>query len=536
MASFGQQFIASLTQPSYSEGMFKLGSLIGQAPALAAERKKKAEEYELLSSATNQAQASAVAGDPRALALNISKLEQLKAATPSIEQKKAIDSRIFQLRNLLPDVEKRGIQNEIKAVSTIDTTLKDLDTTTEQGKLLKETFENRKAELLKDPDVQKGYRQAQLDEFKFNQDQKTMLEQNYIQENQGKLLAAVQSNDQDRIDAVLDSAPDEFAAVTNDFITGAIRNQQVLNQFKENSLELKNKPLTDSQLDAIVQGLPEEVRSGLSQEIANYKDARKGWNEKTGWSGNTQAYQYAKQADKALRNAASDLARRSLFLDIDYKRKVRAQEEVIVRDAELALEDRPTDVNIQRRAEMITEEKDGEPTLEDRANALRQLQEENIEQNLRIINRYNPERAAELGYVAPENDSVMGLEDAFQTLTADPSEENQQFFKEVYGEPAFKLWQEQSGTETKPSALDTAFGVPAREVARVVRENVIEPVSGAVSLAGARREVGQAFNQFGGNLNAVSLESLELVQDDTGFSKANRDKIKKEIRKRRNNA
>ena len=41
MASFGQQFIASLTQPSYSEGMFKLGSTIGQAPALAAEREQR---------------------------------------------------------------------------------------------------------------------------------------------------------------------------------------------------------------------------------------------------------------------------------------------------------------------------------------------------------------------------------------------------------------------------------------------------------------------------------------------------------------
>jgi len=41
MARFGQSFIQSLTQPGYSQGMFDLGSTLGQAPALAKEKRER---------------------------------------------------------------------------------------------------------------------------------------------------------------------------------------------------------------------------------------------------------------------------------------------------------------------------------------------------------------------------------------------------------------------------------------------------------------------------------------------------------------
>lgn len=41
MAKFGQNFIQSLTNPGYSQGMFELGSALGQAPAKAKEKKAK---------------------------------------------------------------------------------------------------------------------------------------------------------------------------------------------------------------------------------------------------------------------------------------------------------------------------------------------------------------------------------------------------------------------------------------------------------------------------------------------------------------
>jgi hypothetical protein len=41
MAKFGQGFIQSLTQPGYSQGLFELGTALGQAPAVAAEKRER---------------------------------------------------------------------------------------------------------------------------------------------------------------------------------------------------------------------------------------------------------------------------------------------------------------------------------------------------------------------------------------------------------------------------------------------------------------------------------------------------------------
>ena len=41
MAKFGQSFVQSLTQPGYSQGMFDLGSTLGQAPAAAKEKRER---------------------------------------------------------------------------------------------------------------------------------------------------------------------------------------------------------------------------------------------------------------------------------------------------------------------------------------------------------------------------------------------------------------------------------------------------------------------------------------------------------------
>lgn len=51
MARFGQSFLASLTQPSYGQGLFELGGVIGGAPAAAADRKARQGMLEQLQTA-----------------------------------------------------------------------------------------------------------------------------------------------------------------------------------------------------------------------------------------------------------------------------------------------------------------------------------------------------------------------------------------------------------------------------------------------------------------------------------------------------
>jgi hypothetical protein len=69
MARFGQSFLASLTQPSYGQGLFELGGAIGGAPAAAAEKKRRDSMME---------QIAAASGDP----IKLAELQVQVAKTP----------------------------------------------------------------------------------------------------------------------------------------------------------------------------------------------------------------------------------------------------------------------------------------------------------------------------------------------------------------------------------------------------------------------------------------------------------------------
>ena len=525
MARFGRDFVRAATQPAYAQGLFTAAQQIGSAPA----RRRELERFNQTSRVEGQADASVVAGDPNALAMNIRRLQELMEQAPTIEEKRAINARISQLRSLTPATEAKGLQNEIRAVSTIDNTLETLDTTTEQGMKVKEALEARKIQLLQNPDVEQGYREAQVNEFKFKEVERSMKEQEYVLSKAKEFNTAIKSGDNDQVQAVLNTVPPEFAAVSQQYVTGAIRNNEVMNQFNERSISMKTAPMTDSEIDSIVQSLPEDVRGGIAAEVAAYKEAAKGWSDETQWSGNTLAYNKAKQVEKALREKATRLSERALFLDLAEDRRIAAQDRATIQEAELRMLDRPSDQAIERRAKMITKDKDGEPTLADRATALSQLTQENMEDNLEIINRIDPERAKELGY------ETIDISEAERVLTEDPTEENKQLFIRLYGSEAFSEWQSKNEdiaeTPDEQGALDIAFGVPVRAVGSAIQRKILDPASEAVTLAGARKSVGKAFRDFGGNLRSIPLEELQLVVNDKGFSRY-KDRIQEEINRR----
>ena len=87
MARFGQSFLASLTQPSYGKGLFELGTALGQAPAAAAEKKRRDAMMEEILAAS---------GDP----IKLAQLEVKNAKTPE-EQIRAQQNLATLQRNQL---------------------------------------------------------------------------------------------------------------------------------------------------------------------------------------------------------------------------------------------------------------------------------------------------------------------------------------------------------------------------------------------------------------------------------------------------
>jgi hypothetical protein len=532
MAKFGQGFIQSLTQPGYSQGLFELGTALGQAPAVAAEKKAEKDRLARLDESfakTMQGTAAAQQGDVAAVTRRMRELQSSMRLAKTTEEKSIYMKEIQSLQALVPGAQKTQQANQIKAVSSIDTTLENLDVSTDQGKLLKETLTNRKNELLKDPDVQQGYRKAQVDAFRFEEEERSMLQNQYLKTNQNVLLTAVRTKDQAEIDRVLSEVPDEFAGVASDFVAGAIRNENVLTAFNQTSTDLKSKPLTKAELDTIIADLPEEVKKTVAAELAAYEEAAKSWSPENGWSGNTKALGTLKQAEAALRKKVSTVGTQYIFNEIDQQNRIKNQEAVLVRSAQLAFEDTPSESSVVSRAKQDTTERDGEPTRQEYLQARADLISENQDKQLRIINRYDPDLAEEMGYA---EDEKMSIEEATELLNKDPSEENQAFYIIAYGQEAFDENFKGAVSSKDPSALETAFVTPVVETAKFVSESV-EPVSKAITLASARRTVGEAFNKYGGLLREIPLEVLELVANDKGFSKKNRDKINAEIDRRR---
>lgn len=151
MARFSQQFLQSLTQPSFGQGLFTAAKQLGATPTLMAEQQKKQQQlqrFDAISQLSGQAQASAIAGDPNALAESIKKLEALRDASPLLKEKQAIDARITQLRDLTRTARLQAQETANKAISQQIFQIKDLEsleTTTE--KLLK--VEGADAEAIK---------------------------------------------------------------------------------------------------------------------------------------------------------------------------------------------------------------------------------------------------------------------------------------------------------------------------------------------------------------------------------------------------
>ncbi|BCV04445.1 MAG: hypothetical protein CM15mV86_310 [uncultured marine virus] len=132
--------------------------------------------------------------------------------------------------------------------------------------------------------------------------------QQYIRDNQDEIQRAIQSGDKDQLDAVTDKIPPEFATITNQYITGAIRNNETVNKFKERSIALNTAPMSEAELDKILAELPEGAEEAMAPEIREYREAIKGWSDETQWSGNTNALTRARKAEAAIRSRMSGIA------------------------------------------------------------------------------------------------------------------------------------------------------------------------------------------------------------------------------------
>lgn len=448
MAKFSEQFLRAMTQPSYQEGLFTAARELGGLRGRLEQERGAMQRFDQLSKATGQAQASALSGDPNALALNIRRLEEIRDAAPTLEEKQAIDSRITQLRSMAPAAKQAGLKRDITAVSQIDNVLDGLDARTDiseqQKSELRESLTLRKNQLLDNPEIEQGYRQDQVNQFQFEQQELAMRESQYIRDNAKTFLDAIETGDQAQVDAAKKAVPDEFRLAVDKYITGAIRNEEINREFKERSIAMRTAPMTKTELDAIVNQLPEEVRANVAPLVQQYKEAAKGWSDSTKqWT--TDGLNKAKAAEKALQARVASLTDLILLDEVrrDRDQDLRREADVLKLELELA---NPNRMEIKDEEMRLAGQDKDKITPEITAQAKANVRSRILDQ----IERLDEDRATALRGEEPTENAV-SLEEAKKILSDDPSDTNKQLFIDIYGDEKFEEWQKESGDGAEAS-------------------------------------------------------------------------------------
>ena len=448
MARFSESFLRSMTQPSFQEGLFTAARQLGGLRGQLEQERGAMQRFDQLSKATGQAQASALSGDPNALALNIRRLEEIRDAAPTLQEKQAIDSRISQLRSMAPAAKQAGLKRDINAVSQIDNVLDGLDARTDiseqQKSELKESLTLRKNQLLDNPEIEQGYRQDQVNQFQFEQQELAMRESQYIRDNAMTFLDAIETGDQAQIDAAIKAVPQEFRLAVDKYVTGAIRNNEIKREFKERSIAMRTAPMTNTELDAIVNQLPEEVRANVAPLVQQYMDAAKGWSESTGqWT--TDGLNKAKAAEKALQARVASLTDLILLDEVrrDRDQDLRREADVLKLELELA---NPNRMEIKDEEMRLAGQDKDKITPEITEQAKANVRSRILDQ----IEKLDEDRATALRGEEPTENAV-SLEEAKKILSDDPSDTNKQLFIDIYGDEKFEEWQKESGDGAEAS-------------------------------------------------------------------------------------
>ncbi len=295
MAKFSQAFLQGLLQPSYQEGLFTAARGVGMRPQMQALQQQQQEElkrFDELAQTSEQGIAAAQQGDVSALTKRIADLRKQIASATTLQEKQRIRQEMSNLQRLQPGAEKIAVGNKAQSIIQGEQALQDESLVGPA----RAAIEQRVDVLKQDPEAMRQYNQFKMDQWRADQAQKEMQSQQWLADNSTKISKAIDDNDMDAIESIVQGAG-EFSEAAQSYIATSLRNADAMARFEENSMERKIAPSVDyyqEQLDA----LPEEIQKNFQGTFDAYKEAaEKGWNGSE-WS--TGERLRAKQLEKTL--------------------------------------------------------------------------------------------------------------------------------------------------------------------------------------------------------------------------------------------
>jgi len=390
MARFGQSFLASLTQPSYGQGLFELGGAIGGAPAAAAEKKTEQERLARLDESfkkTVQGTAAAQQGDVSAVTQRMRELQQAMTLAKTAEEKQMYAQEIKSLQNLIPGARKTQLDNKAKAIYTTEKALE----SEQLDPAAKAALTQRLAEMKKDPEAVEKYNEYRLNEWRTGQLEKQMQNEAWLQSNGEAISKAIKEADLEKLDSLgEDAASQNMYEGFQTYVNTVTQNVKTRDFLEQRSIEKTNEPNLNYQ-DAI-DALPKELKPMVQARYDSYKNVvDKGWNGTT-W--NEALRTRAKNLEKDLTDSLARAQDTVALNDFRQANSLMTSTREAIQRIELNLE-RPVDES-EVRALALTIAKDPKKIkATEFKQARREIQRRNRESAINQIRLLDPAYAEE---------------------------------------------------------------------------------------------------------------------------------------------
>ena len=329
MAKFSQQFLRAMAQPSYQEGLFTAAQQLGGLPGRLEQERGAMQRFDESVRASEQGIAAAQQGDVSALTNRIAELRRQMASATTLQEKQRIRAEMANLQRLQPGAQKIAVGNKARSMVQGEQALQD-ESLVGPARL---AIEQRLEVLKQDPEAMTEYNKFKMDQWRTDQAQREMQSQQWLADNSAKISKAIENNDMDTIESIVQGAG-EFSEAAQSFVATSLRNADAMARFEENSIERKIAPSVSyykDQLDA----LPEEVRNILQPTFDAYKEASdKGWNGSEWSTGERiRAKQLEKDMQSQLRSVYSQVATSEYFA----KRREEATKREQIAELELKI-------------------------------------------------------------------------------------------------------------------------------------------------------------------------------------------------------
>ena len=287
-------------------------------------------------------------GDVNNLDRRISELRERQEAAPDTANLSKLNAEILRLESLRGNAVKQQTSNHARAINQIDSSLADPSL----NSVAREALSDRRAELLKNPEVQEIAAKQKYEQARVSRLAKEEAGKAYATQNIPAIQSAIVRGDDDTVDRIIESAPAEAQA-------GLMATVETLRSYEDDRRK-REKVIADTatpynfeEAEARLAEIPEEFQADIRAALKKLEsaDQRDG-----GTVINPTASQNARQeVEDAFRAASRQVA------SISYSQRAgqesRRQDEIEIIESKMSVYE-PDDLDVNRRAELLAKQEE----------------------------------------------------------------------------------------------------------------------------------------------------------------------------------